>query len=160
MGCRATFARRSHRLRTATRPCGRGGNGVELECAEEQRAEPMQHRPGARSEGGQIGFVGTRQAFGFLDIARKLVPADRSGDRFVEVRSAIPRLDQRHAGRNRPGADVAGQPGTCEDLRKAAVAEKRQRRQLRTLVTTRRIGISREMPRAASGPERQLSGVR
>jgi hypothetical protein len=77
--------------------CGRGWNGSELECAEEQRAEPMEHWPGARGEGGQIGFVGTRQAFGFLDIARKLVPADRRGDRFVEVRAAIPRLDQRHA---------------------------------------------------------------
>ena len=76
---------------------GRGGHGAQPERAEEQRAEPVQHGPGTRGEGGQVHLVGARQALGFGDTGSQLVPADRGRHRPVQVRAALLGLDQRGA---------------------------------------------------------------
>ena len=72
------------------------------------------HRPGARAEGREIRFVRTRKAFRFLDAARQLVPADRRGDRFLQIGAALLGFDQR---RPQPGEKaylVVDRPGVTD----------------------------------------------
>src|SRR6516225_6372727 len=72
-----------------------GRHGAEMEGTEEQRPQPMQHRPGASGEGRQVCFVRARQTVRLCDAAGQLIPADGSGNRLLPVGAAVPGRDQR-----------------------------------------------------------------
>ena len=70
---------------------------MKAERSEEQRSDPMQYRPGARSKGRKIGFVRACQAFRLVNAAGQPVPADRGSNGLLQIGAALPGLDQRRS---------------------------------------------------------------
>ena len=76
---------------------GRGGHGAELERAQEQRPEPVQHRPGPFGECRQIRLVRAGKLPSFCHAYCQPVPADGDRNRSVQVRAVLLGLNQRGA---------------------------------------------------------------
>ena len=70
---------------------------MEPERAEEQRPEPVQHRPGPGGERPQVGLVRAREPLGIRNAGGEPLPADGGGDGAVQVLAGLLGLDQRGA---------------------------------------------------------------
>ena len=97
----------------AQRRC-RGGHGAKLERIEEHGAKPVQHRPGAGRQSGQVRLVRAGQALGFGDAGGELLPADRGCDRAVQVGATRLGLDQRRPEFGEQPDLVVDRPGVAQ----------------------------------------------
>ncbi len=75
----------------------------------------MQHRPGAGSQGGQVRLVWARQALGFGNACRELLPADRGCDRSVQVGAARLGVDQGRPELGEQAHLVVDRPSIAQD---------------------------------------------
>jgi hypothetical protein len=99
--------------RTQRRSAGR--HGAKLESVEEQRPQPVQHRPGTDGQSREVHLIRTGQAFGFGDARRELLPTNGGHDGAVQVGVCLLGRDQGGAQLGEQAHLIIGGTGVAKD---------------------------------------------